>query len=254
MGILIFSFLSKASEIEQNLTQKESPAQAKKELMLNVEEIIENHIKASGGREVLSKIKDQTIEAAISIQNLAGTVTIHQKAPNKIHTVTDLGIVKIETWYDGHSGWKKEGEVVSEITGKDLELLNRESDFYGLLNYKEKGWKVELLGEEKILDRDCFVINLILEDGAKKKIYIDCESYLIIKAISSVSTSQMGEIPVESYSSDYKNVEGMMLPFYSKEIMPHVTIETKIKEIRFNTGLEDSLFQMAKEKKKDEKQ
>jgi hypothetical protein len=75
--------------------------------------------------------------------------------------------------------------------------------------------------------------------------YIDTKTYLIYKA-KGMSLNQMGiEVEAENVMTDYKKVNGMMSAhtmtmYQDGEEFMVFTLE----EIKYNTGLEDSFFEM----------
>ncbi|MBK7264835.1 MAG: hypothetical protein IPI12_00505 [Ignavibacteriales bacterium] len=76
-----------------------------------------------------------------------------------------------------------------------LKSLKVQADLDGAMyNYKDKGYTAELLPAEQVEGVDCFVVLLKKTDGDEFKIFIDKESYMILKQ---VSKSTMGGNVVE---------------------------------------------------------
>ena len=82
-------------------------------------------------------------------------------------------------------------------------------------------------------------------DGYKALLYIDSETYLTYK-VKAKALGQTGlEVESETFLSDYKEVDGVMLAHSmavlqdGAEYMNFITTE-----VIFNSGLEDSLFKM----------
>jgi len=72
---------------------------------VTAEKIIENYIRAIGGRENLENMKDITIKAQSSVRGQSFMVMILKKAPNKLMTRMKFGeSVFQKTIYDGNKG------------------------------------------------------------------------------------------------------------------------------------------------------
>ncbi len=52
-------------------------------------------------------------------------------------------------------------------------------EFSALINYKEKGFTVELLGKSKVDKVECFKIKLISKDGEASLFFIDATTFLL---------------------------------------------------------------------------
>ena len=99
---------------------------------------------------------------------------------------------------------KKEPEVMGEDETKAAE---EQADMDGpLMDYKEKGNKVELIGKEQVEGADAYKIKCTLKNGEERYIYLDAETYLDIKT-EAKRTIRGSEVESESYLSDYKEVK-----------------------------------------------
>jgi len=102
-------------------------------------------------------------------------------------------------------------------------------------------------GKETIDEKEFLVLKQIFSDGKEITMYLDPETYLVYKT-KAMAMNQMGiEVEAESFMTDYKNVEGTMVPFSitiyqdGEEFMA-----MEISEVKYNTGLEDTFFIMEK--------
>jgi len=91
------------------------------------------------------------------------------------------------------------------------------------------------------------VIDQTFEDGEKITVYINAKTYLPYKSITTSIGPTGGEVEEETIMADYREVEGMMVPFslmIYQDGQEFITMT--VSEVKVNTGLEDSLFQMDK--------
>jgi hypothetical protein len=82
-----------------------------------------------------------------------------------------------------------------------------------LVNSLEPGWKIELLGSEKIGDRSAYWLRATCPDGFQKDLFVDKETWLIIADRKAAPIHAFGEsIKTETRISDYRDVKGALFP------------------------------------------
>jgi outer membrane lipoprotein-sorting protein len=114
-----------------------------------------------------------------------------------------------------------------------------------LLNPKKLGITYKFKGKEKIDDKEYLVLEQVHPDDFTVTIYVDAKTYLTYKSKSITLNQVEAEVETESITSDYKKVEGLMIPhsittFQGGQEFMKITIT----EITFNSDLEDSFFKM----------
>ena len=113
-----------------------------------------------------------------------------------------------------------------------------------LLNPDKHGVTYELKGKETLEGKEYYVLEQSFPDGWSMTSYIDAQTYLPYKSVS--KQLNMGvEVEAESYLSDWKKVDGVMTAHTIKSFASGEEFMTMtFTEIKFNTGIEDSLFKM----------
>ena len=120
--------------------------------------------------------------------------------------------------------------------------LNRQigqlDPFGGLVNYKDKGNKVDLVGKEKVDGKDAYHLKVTTKDGQIVDEFLDASTYLVSK-VKMMMNGQEGEIAF----SDYKDVEGIQFPNtmeLANEQAGNLTFTTE--KIKINGPVDDSIF------------
>lgn len=217
----------------------------------NVEKILEKMIKAQGGKEVLEKINDTTLTGSFEMpaMGMIGTMTVYQKEPNKMRWDAEFMGMMMTQAFDGEIAWATNpqngsAQEMSEKMAEDFKrgALGRDT----LLNPKKLGITYTYKDKEKIEDQDYLVLEQTFADGYKSTIYVDPKTYLVYKS-KGMSLNQMGvEVETETYVSDYKEVDGVMVAHSMKIYQDGEEFMTMtIAEVSFNSELEDSLFSMS---------
>ncbi|MGD2089064.1 MAG: hypothetical protein PVH61_22995 [Candidatus Aminicenantes bacterium] len=216
-----------------------------------VEKILEKMIAAQGGKEKLASIKDSTVSGTLEMipMSSTGPITVYWKKSCKRRADIELMGIKITQAYDGKLAWMinpQAGDTPQEMPEKFSNALKRQALGYNaLLNPGKYGINFTLKGKEKIKDKDYLVLVQTYADGQTATLYIDPGTYLTYK-VKSTSFNQMGaEVEAESFLSDYKEVNGIMVAHTIKTSQAGQDyMKVTLKTVSYNSGLEDSLFQM----------
>src|SRR5438874_1284100 len=140
------------------------------------------------------------------------------KRPNKVREEFVFGGMTGVTAYDGRVGWKVEpwqGKKDPEPLGEDeTKGIVEDASFDDpLLNYREQGNKLELVGSDQIEGTDVYKLKLTLgSNGDVRTYYLDADSGVPIKyQVLRIVRGAEREFEVEL--GDYKPVSGVYFPF-----------------------------------------
>jgi len=99
-----------------------------------------------------------------------------------------------------------------------------------------------LTGSEKIGERDAFVLLLKGQGGTLSRLFIDAGSYLPLKSIVKLEVPQIGEVEQTTEFSDYREVDGIKVPF---EVHANSAVQTSrivITKVEHNAKIDDAMF------------
>ena len=211
---------------------------------LTADQILENYIKAIGGRENWKKLTTRISTGTIDVpaMNLSGLVTVREKAPNRsIFTVNFNGAV-FQQGFDGTIGWSNDPQNgLREQAGEELAETKRDSDFYHPLDLKQMYSKITLTGTDKIDDRDAYIVEASSADLGTDKIYFDTQNGLVLRIVGQHHTMDGPATFTEDFS-DFREVDGIKLPYTVHQESPSSTFTIKFTEIRHNEAIEDAAF------------
>ena len=100
-----------------------------------------------------------------------------------------------------------------EITGNQLDNMRNTGFPHGFLTYKELGIVAKLQGKEKLGDREFYVLVFEPTAGSTIRQYIDAQSFMPTRFVLKVNVPQMGELEQTTELSDYRDVDGVKVPF-----------------------------------------
>jgi hypothetical protein len=104
-----------------------------------VDSILENYIKAVGGKEAIEKIKSRSMKGSFNLEAFGvadAPIEMFSKAPNKTAMKIDIpGFGVINQVFNGSTGWASDPmSGLRELSGRELSQTKREADFYVELN------------------------------------------------------------------------------------------------------------------------
>jgi hypothetical protein len=198
--------------------------------------LVAKNIQARGGGKL----------RAVKTVRLSGTLTVEGAAPRQLviefeprahkvrMEVTAKGVADIRV-YDGTAGWAMLGSEgahqATKLSGEALKDMKSTADFHGgLFDYAEKGNKVEYLGHDELAGTAVDKLELSEANGDVSTIYLDAKTHLELEEQSTRSKDDRTTELTNTYS-DYRQVEGLTLPFTikarSKESQSHGMIRSE---------------------------
>jgi outer membrane lipoprotein-sorting protein len=215
----------------------------------NADQIVAKVIAARGGLAKLRAIHSERVSGKISFGEVTGPFVVELKRPLKMHmqlTIQNQTMVRV---YDGQSqGWANNpfaGKMNPDaMTEDELRNITEESDFDGpLVDYKRKGNQVELVGKDKVNEKDVWRVKLTTKNGDVRFYLFDANSFHLLKW-EGQRKYEGKELPVESYFSDYREVGGLKFAYAidSGSSATDLTQKIRIEKIELNPELNDAEF------------
>jgi outer membrane lipoprotein-sorting protein len=215
-----------------------------------VDEVIAKNIQAHGGMEKLKAVQSIRTTGKFTQGSFRAAFLQENKRPDKVREEFLIqGLAQIQA-YDGKTGWqispfggRKDPELMSQDDVKSLQI---DADIDGpMVDYKEKGHKVELMGHDSVEGTDCYKVKVTLKNGDVRYYFLDVDSFLEIK-MENQSTIRGAVVFTENYYGDYEQVNGLYFPFAFESGQRGSQERTKftVDKVELNVPLDNSLFSM----------
>lgn len=227
---------------------------------LTLEEILENYFDVTG-TEKLADVNSALAEGNIITQGMEMPFVQKIKRPGKVRIEVLVQGSQMLQVYNGEIGWMVApwlGTDEPQDMGDDqLDQLKEQADFEGKLwNWKDKVESLELLGKEDMEGTEVYKLKMVEfveeeneeenEEAAKpdiRHIYIDAENFVVLK-IQLKKIVRGNEMEIEIFQSNYKEVEGIIMPFSMETKMGGNTVtQITLKEYTLNVEFDDSEFE-----------
>lgn len=213
---------------------------------ISVDELIEKHIAATGGRAALEKVQTMVMTGSFELPAMgaSGAIAVHAKAPNKRLAVINVdGFGEIFQGFDGERGFSVSPMGSVDFTGQMLEDARRDSMMHPELHWKELYSKIEVKGKGKVGERDAWIVAMTPEKGNPTTAWFDAESFLLLKT-SGVRITDQGEAEITTEFSDFREVPGagVKLAHQMKQVIPVGEIIMRFNDVKVNVDIDDAKF------------
>jgi hypothetical protein len=220
-----------------------------------VDEIIEKHLAALGGRAALSKITTRAITGNITIStpggDASGPIQVWNQAPNKARTLIELdltalgvGKLTIDQRFNGSTGYVIDTlQGNRDIVGDQLEGMRNSVFPSPFLNYKETGSTIELAGKEKVGDREAYVLIRKGKTGPAVRHFIDAQNFAEIRQVVMANIPPIGEFEQTTDFLDFREVDGIKMPFQLKSSSSIQNFTVTMTKVEHNVKVDDAQFE-----------
>ena len=211
-----------------------------------VDDIVAKNIAAKGGAEKLRGVTSVRITGRVKSGRGLSTITVWTRRPNSMRQeMTADGQTRV-TAFDGTTLWAVNpalGPSARQVSGPAAERAREEAEDFDsvLLDYREKGYQVEVVASEAGAPPH---LRVTKKNGKVQDIYLDPSTFLEQRI--STEVSQGGKTAtITTEFSNYRPVDGMMVPFAIRQsVNGQVQTEVNYDRVQFNLPFDDGLFRM----------
>ncbi|MCF6359779.1 MAG: outer membrane lipoprotein-sorting protein [Cyclobacteriaceae bacterium] len=221
-----------------------------------VDEIIDTYFENIGGADNFRALTGITIKGSVNTQGMEIPLVIIQLKGGKQLVKFELQGKKLtQLAFDGEVAWghnfmTMQAEKQDSIATENLKRIS--GDFPDpFLDYKDKGYKAELVGEETVEGVECFKIKLtkkptIVDDKEEEDVsfyFFDKDNNVPIVMQSEIKSGQMKGMVSQTIYSDYEEVGGMYFAFSQEQGLKDQPGQVvKISEIILNPEVDMTEF------------
>jgi carboxyl-terminal processing protease len=193
-------------------------------------EVIEKYLAAIGGEKALLKLTSRisvgTVE--ISAMGLTGTAELFEQAPNESTlTMNVAGLGTMRQTSDGQSEWLQ--DPLMGLVRFPSRFSAETDRFHREIALQKITASLRFEGPAKVGDRDALVLSRGYEGGETERLFFDVETGLLLRRNN-------------TYYEDYRELDGVKLPFVTKEESPYGFVVLRMKEIKHNVPIDKSRF------------
>ncbi|HMP98298.1 MAG TPA: outer membrane lipoprotein-sorting protein [Cyclobacteriaceae bacterium] len=223
----------------------------------SVDEIINQYLENTGGASKWAQLKGLRYQGKVNVQGMDLPVEMAQLKSGKMYMKFELqGTEVVQQAFDGNVAWGTNFMIMKaeKSDHETTENMKREmQDFPDpFLDYKNKGYKAELLGKESVEGTECYKIRLtkkpLLADGKEVDnvifYYFDTDNMVPIMSEQEIKSGPAKGMVSQSLFSDYQEVNGLYFPFSLTQKAKGQPMGQTINftKIELNPTIDDSAF------------
>jgi hypothetical protein len=216
------------------------------------ESILNRFIEVTGGKAVYEARKTEVVTGTVEFaaMGLKGTMATYYQEPARYYMTMDLaGIGKLETGLTGGVAWENSVLQGPRIkTGEEQAQALREADMNGAFHWRDLFAKAETAGEEIVEGEPCFKVVMTPAEGNPVSMYFEKQSGLMRKT-SVVAATQLGQVPADSISTEYRRFDGILQPAKMTEKVAGQEFTISIETVKVNQPIPAERFALPDEVK-----
>ena len=195
------------------------------------DQVLDKYLQAVGGADALAKIKTRVEKGNILVGANKTPVDVFAKAPNKRVTVSHAQNGDSFTAFDGTDGWMgNTGRPARDMTAAES------------ANSMKQTFKQFRMGRpEKIGDKDVYVLSTRAPGMPTVRMYFDQQTGLLVR-LAKYTDVGLGIMPVQIDYSDYRDADGIKIPFRWTLSRPNGRFSIQIDSVQQNVPVDDAKF------------
>jgi predicted Zn-dependent peptidase len=204
---------------------------------MNAKTVIENYMKAIGGKDKLAGVSSYSMSAEAEIQGMKLNLEIKKTTNDQfMQDVKMMGNSMSKQVVDGNSGYMVMQGQRKDLDETELAKIKVESAPFAELNYDFENLQLE--GIEDVDGKKAYKIKI----SDEKASFYDVTTGLKVQDV--VTAEMNGQKMSSSFNfSNYKEVSGILFPFTLTQSMGPQKVDFNVNSIKVNEGVSDADFE-----------
>ncbi|MEO8098089.1 MAG: DUF4412 domain-containing protein [Acidobacteriota bacterium] len=181
----------------------------------SAESLLDRYVEVTGGKAAYENRKSEVAHGTMEFvaQGLKGKMVRYADASGLYRMTMDLpGIGTMETGVRDGVAWERSDLMGPRTkTGAERAESLREAVLNSISLWRQLFPKVETIGEETVNGEECYKVAMYPGEGNLETLFLSKKSGLAVK-LTTVTSTQMGDLAAEILFSGYKNFGGILTP------------------------------------------
>ena len=186
------------------------------------ETLIQKMIDATGGKAAYAKLQSRFSTGTLSLPKMGVELsqTTWAQRPNKSYVLMESpSLGTMESGCDGSTVWDNSSVAGPSVKkGSERAVLLREADFDAWPNWKKYYKLATTAGADTVAGQATWKVEMVPLEGTPETMWMDQATGLVLKTSMKIQT-EMGEVPVDVFMEDYREVCGMKIPFRTRQVL-----------------------------------
>ena len=210
--------------------------------MPTANEIIDAYIRALGGAAAIERITSREENGSTTVSGQAVRIEVFDQEPDKRTVIRHMPSGDGMTVFNGQEGWSSiPGQPVRDMQGADLDAAQIDADLHFPLHMKQTFAELRVEYPENIGNRETYVISETRVGQPPVRFYFDEQSGLLERLVR-YAPSPLGLVPTQVDYGDYRNVDGVEIPFRMIVAQAGETSTLQVEQVRQNVPIDEAEF------------
>lgn len=211
-----------------------------------VDQILAHYVEAVGGQAAIEQVKTYQAKGtfATSISPQQGAFETWGKEPDKTLSVIEyprLGTFK--KGFDGETRWVQTPDgTFTDQSSKEMAQVERDADVYRTGKIKSLYQSMKLDSKARLNGRDVYVVEGTPVKGPAEKLFFDKDNGLLVRWDMARRDPRRGNVFVKVHLDDYREVDGVKVPFRVRFVFEYFDFTVKIDEVKHNVPIDEEVF------------
>ena len=210
-------------------------------------EIADAYVEATGGKDAWLAVKSTKMEGAATMQGMEFPLTVTAAEGNKMRIDLDIQGSPMTQTFDGTTGYLlfpmqgiTEPKQMSAEESADMADTPFLTEF---INTEQRGYTLTAVEGKEVEGTPTYGIQVTNADGYDRTYYFDTETMVPLMAAQASKSAQTQGVVMESYMSDYQEVEGLVVPmFIEQKANGQTVMKMTFTDVSINPELEEDFF------------
>jgi hypothetical protein len=223
---------------------------------VTLDQVLDAYTKALGGQRAIAAVRTRVAKGTEThADGRTGPIEISYRGPDQ--AVVATGVEKpskgtMTQVFNGTGGWSSfNGGEPRDLVAESVEQARRASELIPAATLRSMypdiaGWgreqKLSVWGRDQKDGHDYVVVGGAMANGSRERLYFDASTGLLARRYVEYR-SILGYLPFTIEYSDYRDVDGVKVPYTIRWQTTRDTWTDSFSEIRNNVPVDDALFQ-----------
>jgi len=220
----------------------------------SVDVILGKYVEAIGGTGAIQKNHTRVEQGGVEgPHGLHATIETYRTAPDQAFAILHGPKGDVTEGVNGPIGWGKRanGEVTEE-SGDELARSRQWAEFYPGEQFEKDYERFQVRGTENVNGHDAYLVMAWWKGDGADRIYFDVQTGLLLRILHRIE-SPLGALPLEADYEDYRDVNGLKIPFTVRVTRVDGTTTYTWQKMDANVAIDASRYEKPTEKLKTEK-
>lgn len=208
--------------------------------LYNAQTVLAKSIEAQGGKEFLQSIQSMYTNSSTVANGIPVNWVVKEMEPNKsaVQMVNNHRII-YQSWFDGKNGYEIVNGKKRKHLPAELQDNHIRKNLIHELDYLDTSlWKLQLVGEEIVLNQPCYWVHARSSNGLARNLYYSKSSFLLLRQDKLISK----EITYSYFYLSYASQGGLTFSNKIKLLKNGIFQDITVLEKRINEGVGETDF------------